>query len=115
MRVVNCGRNDCILDSGKHVSMDSIPRKYRCSDCEGVPVALAIMEEFRVVGYNVQCGRCGGQNFISRYEIGEQMIEADEVLNSMPVELQRQYRKARSAQVGDAVVSQMKQALFGGE
>jgi uncharacterized Zn finger protein (UPF0148 family) len=72
----------------KTVSYATLTREWRCNECGG-----ALVEKWSEGGWRVECGRCGGSDFVHSYELRRQKHEAEQILESLPPELTELYRE----------------------
>lgn len=80
MKAQDFGRDDCRVGK-RRISYDTLTREWRCNRCGGRLVR-------KYAGcWRVECGRCGGTDFIHENEAQRQKWEAWEVLEGLPPEL----------------------------
>lgn len=89
MKVISCGRNDCLLENGQRLRGEALRANYVCRDCGGTLELQLVMENYIVVGQTVNCGSCGGDDFISVATLRRQLVAEVEVIAGLPRELQQ--------------------------
>ena len=113
MKIITCDRHECKLTSGKSATIDALIMDYRCVECGGRLIATPVIVDYIVVGHQIVCGLCAGEEFEHAREIRKQQVEAVEVLAGLPQELQKAVMRQRLGALSDMEQKELSKCLFG--
>lgn len=95
MRATDLDRYGCIL-GGRKITYQRLLRYYVCNECGG-----RITHTF-VDGDRVQCGACGGEDFVSEHAYEMQIVDGFEVMQGLPESLRALVEPERETQCQSA-------------
>ena len=96
MRAISCDRYGCKFQDGNGYTYRALRLDWMCKDCEGSLTHLSVRDpETEVITDHIECGRCGGQEFVRISTIHREQVDAVQVMAGLPIELQKAAAKAR--------------------